>query len=148
MAQKTETTPLKYKCPNGIDYSPTHNVDRYNFQLKHSPLVTHTEENPGNLCYINSEKNFGEVSGCSDEPSLMNYSTPTIINKISNDGFSKNIFRYDKNYVSQPPFANLENLEHMEDLTNVASYTGADLYKNYCHKTFDDYLSINKMKQN
>tara|TARA_Y100001936_G_C15690001_1_gene465494 strand:- start:48 stop:491 length:444 start_codon:yes stop_codon:yes gene_type:complete len=147
MSQKTQTTPLKFKCPNGIDYSPTQNVDRYNFQLRYSPLVNHTEKNPGNLCYINSEKNFGEVSGCSDEPSLMNYSTPTIINKISNDGFSKNIFKYDKNYVSQPPFSNLENLERMQDLTKVSLYSGADLYKNYCDKNFNDSFSLNKINK-
>ena len=144
MAQKTETNPLKFKCPNGVDYSPEHNVDKYNFQLRYSPLVNHTEKNPGNLCYLNQNRNFGEVGGCSDEPSLINYSTPSIIQKISNDGFSKNIFKYDRNSVSQPPFSNLENLEQMNDLSEVSSYTGADLYKNYCNKNFEDKFSLNR----
>ena len=144
MAQKTETNPLKFKCPNGVDYSPDHNVDKYNFQLRYSPLVNHTEKNPGNLCYLNQDKNFGEVGGCSDTPSLMNYSTPSIIQKISNDGFSKNIFKYDSNYVSQPPFANLEHDENMSDLSDVSLYTGADLYKNYCNKNFEDKFSLNR----
>ena len=146
MSQKANPHPIKYKCPNGVDYSPQKNVEKYQFQLRYSPLVNHTEKNPGSLCYLNQENNkFGEVGGCSDQPELLNYTTPNIVNQISNNNFSRNIFKYDKNYVSQPPFLNLETLESMNNLDNISEYDDSNLYKKYCMKQFQDSFSLEKI---
>jgi len=146
MSQKTNPYPVKYKCPNGLDYSPQRNIEKYQFQLRYSPLVNHTEKNPGSLCYIGEDTNkFGEVGGCSNEAQLLNYTTPNIINQISNNNFTRNLFRYDKNYVSQPPFLNLEGLERMDELDNISGYNDSNLYKKYCSKQFQDSFSLNKI---
>mgnify|MGYP003979427207 FL=1 len=147
MSQKTNIAPIKFKCPNGKEYTPKQNIDNYNFQLRHSPLARHTEKNPGNLCYINQDNKFGEVGGCSNEPSLINYTTPNIINRISNDSFSSNIFIYDNNYISQPPNLNLEKTEQMNKLDNISEYDDSNLYKKYCMKQFKDSYSLDKMNK-
>lgn len=128
--QKTKITPLKFKCPDGTSYSPKNNVEKYQFQLKYSPLVQHTERNPGRYCYINDTK-FGEVSGCSNETQQTNYTNSSIINKISSDSFSKRLFVYDKNYVSQPPFYNMENPLDSTRLDKLKHIEESSLYKTY-----------------
>ena len=47
----------------------------------------------------NNNNKFGEVGGCSNEAQLLNYTTPNIVNQISNNNFTRNLFRYDKNYI-------------------------------------------------
>ena len=66
------------------------------------------------------------------EHGIVNFTNSSIIHKISTDSFSKRLFVYDKNYVSQPPHYNgksettrLDNLRHVDD---------AFLYKSYIHK--------------
>ena len=146
MSQKPNPYPVKYKCPNGLDYSPQRNVEKYQFQLRYSPLVNHTDKNPGSLCYIGDENNkFGEVGGCSNEEQLLNYTTPNIINQISNNNFTRTLFKYDKNYVSQPPFLNIEGNERMDELDSISEYDDSDLYKKYCMKKFKDSYSLQKI---
>lgn len=146
MSQKANPYPVKYKCPKGLSYSPERDIEKYQFQLKHSPLINHAIKNPGSLCYISDNSNkFGEVGGCSDEPQLVNYTTPNIINQISNNNFTRNLFRYDKNYVSQPPYLNLEGLERMDNLSEISEYDDSNLYKKYCSKNFQDSYSLNKI---
>ena len=60
MSQKANPHPIKYKCPNGISYSPEKNIEQYQFQLKYSPLINHNVKNPGSLCYINENTNTSE----------------------------------------------------------------------------------------
>ena len=131
--QKTKTTPILFKCPNGNTYCPEKNVEKYQFQLKYSPLAQHTEKNPGKYCYINDTK-FGEVSGCSNEIQQTNYTNSSIINKISSDGFDKRLFVYNKNYVSQPPHYNMENPLDSTRLDKLRHVDEGFLYKSYIHK--------------
>lgn len=130
MSQQTNITPIMYKCPNGNSYLHKNNVDKYNFQLKYSPLAKHIDKNPGKFCYINDTK-FGEVSGCSNETQKTNYTSNNIIQKISNDSFSRRNFVYDKNYVSHPPYYNMENPIQMNVLANLKYYDDKNLYKSY-----------------
>ena len=130
MSQKTNLTPIKFKCPNGIAYTPKNNIEQYQFQLKYSPLATNTEKNPGKYCYINENK-FGEVSGCSNETQQVNYTNKSIIGKISNDNFSRRLFTYDKNYVSQPAYYNMENPLDATRLDKLRHIDDSTLYKSY-----------------
>ena len=127
---KTKITPITFKCPKGIPYDPKNNIEQYQFQLKHSPLAQHTEKNPGKYCYINETK-FGEVSGCSNEPQITNYTNTSIIHKISTDSFSNRLFVYDKNYVSQPPHYNMENPLDSTRLDKLRHVDESILYKSY-----------------
>tara|TARA_B110000285_G_C14740964_1_gene430735 strand:- start:42 stop:428 length:387 start_codon:yes stop_codon:yes gene_type:complete len=128
MAQNTNTTPIQFKCPKGKSYIPENNIEQYQFQLKHSLLAHNIEKNPGKYCYINDTK-FGEVSGCSNETQKLNYTTTNIIQKISNDSFSKRNFIYDHNYVSQPPHYNMENTLTTCQLSELKHIDERDLYK-------------------
>ena len=130
MSQQTNLTPLKYISPNGKYYCPEKNIELYNFQLKYSPLANHNNKNPGKFCYINDNK-FGEVSGCSNETQQTNFTNNSIINKISNNNFTRRLFVYDKNYVSQPPYYNIDANLNLTEINKLKHFDTNNLYKSY-----------------
>lgn len=143
----------QYTNLNKINFTETNHrlntkekLDNFNFQLKYSPLVTHTEKNPGNLCYIHGNK-FGDVSGCFNEPFNVNYASKELINKISNTSFTSNLFRDTKNIISQPPYYDLRPMEYMEGLFKSNDFNECDLYDKYNSTKYENKFSLDNIRK-
>ena len=131
MAQKSVLTPLQFKDISNNYYSPEKNKKNYEFFVKYSPLTRYNPQGPTNLCYINNS-NFGEISGCSESNQNIKSTNYSVINKISNNNFTRRLFKYDKNYTSQPPFYDWEKHNTITLLNDLKHFNDEKLYKNYC----------------
>ena len=118
MSQKSVLTPLQFKDISDNYYSPEKNKKNYEFFVKYSPLTRYNPTGPSDLCYINEGK-FGEISGCAKTHQNIKNTNYNLINKISNNNFTRRLFKYDKNNVSQPPFYDLQKQKNMSLLNNL-----------------------------
>lgn len=131
MTQNSVLTPLQFKDITDNYYSPDKNKKDYEFFIKYSPLTRYNPKGPSDLCYIN-EGRFGEISGCTETHSNIKNTNYNLINKISNNNFTRRIFEYEKNNISKPPFFDLEKQKKMTLLNNLKYFNEDNLYKNYC----------------